>query len=144
MLQNLELVVDPEPAGKKSKPKYIWNFLQPSFRGRVRGACLQFLASFINKMPSEVAKAHTPQISPLVLALVGDSNSILQTTFWREALFTLGKNQPECWTYVNLKKDFLPKLNKCLKEAAFGAPVALYQNFVKFVSVCPIYQLKDF
>jgi hypothetical protein len=59
-------------------------------------------------------------------------------------LFTLGKNQPECWIYVNLKKDFLPKLNKCLKEAAFGAPVALYQNFVKFVSVCPLYQLKEF
>lgn len=95
-------------------------------------------------MPSEVVKAHTPQISPLVLAIVGDSNSVLQTTFWREALFTLGKNQPECWTFVNLKKDFHPKLNKCLKEAAFGAPVALYQNFVKFVSVCPIYQLKEF
>lgn len=95
-------------------------------------------------MPSEIVKAHTPQISPLVLAIVGDSNSVLQTTFWREALFTLGKNQPECWTFVNLKKDFIPKLNKCLKEAAFGAPVALYQNFVKFVSVCPIYQLKEF
>ena len=58
-------------------------------------------------------------------------------------MFTLGKNQPECWTYVNLKKDFLPKVNKCLKEAAYGAPIALYQNFVKFVSVCPLFQLKE-
>ena len=103
----------------------------PTFRGRVRSACLQFIASFINRMPSEFVKQHIPLISPLVFGLVGDSNSVLQTTFWREALFTLGKNQPECWTYINLKKDFLPKLNKCLKEAAFGTPVSLYQNFVK-------------
>lgn len=33
---------------------------------------------------------------------------------------------------------------KCLKDAAFGAPTALYENFVKYLSVCPLYKLTDF
>ena len=37
----------------------------------------------------------------------------------------------------------MPKLNKCLKEAGYGAPVTLYENFVKYVSICPIYQLTN-
>ena len=28
-----------------------------------------------------------------------------------------------------------------MKEAGFGAPVILYENFVKYISICPIYQL---
>lgn len=37
----------------------------------------------------------------------------------------------------------MPKLSKCLKEAGYGAPVTLYENFVKYVSICPIYQLTN-
>lgn len=56
-------------------------------------------------------------------------------------MFNIGKKFSHSWTYINIKKDFLPKLNKCLKEAAYGAPVTLYENFVKYVSICPVYQL---
>lgn len=81
-------------------------------------------------------------MSPLVFGLVADDNPILQATLWREAIFTIGKNFPEsAWISLNIKKDFLPKLYKCLKEAGFGAQTSLYENFVKFVSVCPIYNL---
>jgi len=68
----------------------------------------------------------------------------LQTTFWREALFTLCSNYPSCWSHISIKKDFLPKLYKCLKDAAFGAPTPLYDNFVKYLSVCPLYRLADY
>jgi hypothetical protein len=68
----------------------------------------------------------------------------LQTTFWREALFTLARNFEECWSHISIKKDFLPKLYKCLKDAAFGAPTPLYDNFVKYLSVCPLYKLTDY
>jgi hypothetical protein len=54
----------------------------------------------------------------------------------------LAKNFPdECWKAIPLKKTFLPKLYTCLKEAAYGAPVSMYENFVKFVSVCPLYHI---
>jgi hypothetical protein len=75
------------------------------------------------------------------MSLVAEQNPSLQTTFWREALFTLCAKFPDCWDYVQIKKDFLPKLYKCLKESAFGAPTPLYENFVRYLSVCPLYRL---
>ena len=41
-------------------------------------------------------------------------------------MYTLGSNFPESWTKIVIKKDFLPKLNKTLKDAGYGAPVTLY------------------
>ena len=70
-----------------------------------------------------------------------DDNSLLQTSLWRDAIFNIGKSFPESWLYINIKKEFLPRLNKCLKQAGFGAPVTVYENFVKYVSICPIYHL---
>ena len=58
-------------------------------------------------------------------------------------MFGMGQKFPESWTFINIKKDFLPKLNKCLKEAGFGAPVPLYENFVKYVSINPLYKLES-
>jgi len=83
-------------------------------------------------------------MAPMVFSLIGESNAILQTTLWREAIFTLTKNFPEAWSTLSIKKDFLPKLYKCLKETAFGASFSLYENFIKYVSVCPLYRLTDF
>ena len=90
-------------------------------------------------MPEDVIRGQLNQFAPLVFNLIGEKNSLLQTSLWRDAMFSIGKNFPECWTHVNIKKDFLPKLNSCLKEAGFGAPVTMYENFVKYVSICPIY-----
>ena len=77
-------------------------------------------------MPRDLVQEHVSQITPLVYGLVGEQNSILQTTLWGEALYTLGSNFPESWTKIVIKKDFLPKLNKTLKDAGYGAPVTLY------------------
>jgi hypothetical protein len=63
---------------------------------------------------------------------------------WRDALFTLGKTYPSSWESTNIKKNFLPKLYSALKASAFGSPTALYENFVKFVSIFPFYHLIDY
>ena len=127
---------------KAQKEKFIWSFLGKKYRDRVRAACLQFVNTFVLQMPREVILGNIPQISPLVFGLISDENSMLQTTLWKEALFNLGKNYPECWKYVTVKKVVLPNLNKCLKEAGYGAPVTLYQNLIKFVSIVPLYNLQ--
>jgi hypothetical protein len=73
---------------------------------------------------------------------MGEDNSMLQGTLWKESIFTIGKNFADsCWNTVAIKKDLLPKLYKCLKEAAYGAHASLYENFVKYVSICPVYNL---
>lgn len=107
----------------------------------MRAACLQFVSVFLTRMPEAIVKEHVSQIAPLVYGLVSEQNSILQATLWGEALYTLGNNFPESWTKIVIKKELLPKLNKTLKDAGYGAPVAMYKNFVKVVSVCPIYHL---
>jgi hypothetical protein len=77
-----------------------------------------------------------------VFNLISEDNSFIQTTLWKDAIFTIAKNFPEqVWKAVAIKKTLLPKVYTCLKEAAFGAPVSLYENFVKFVSVCPLYHI---
>ena len=38
----------------------------------------------------------------------------------------------------------MPKLYAALKNAAYGAPTAMYENFVKFVSVFPFYHIWQF
>mmetsp|Transcript_108480 Transcript_108480/g.149942 ORF Transcript_108480/g.149942 Transcript_108480/m.149942 type:complete len:215 (+) Transcript_108480:1056-1700(+) len=80
-------------------------------------------------------------MAPQVLGMIGDKNSVVQGTLWREAIFTIGRLYPSCWTTIALKKAFLPKLYSCLKESAYGSPMALYENFVKYASVSPLYQL---
>jgi hypothetical protein len=76
--------------------------------------------------------------------LIGEDNSSLQATLWRDALFILGKNFPNSWEHTNIKKNFLPKLYQSLKASGFGSPSALYDNFVKFVSIFPLYHLVDY
>jgi hypothetical protein len=63
---------------------------------------------------------------------------------WRETLFPLAQKYPISWSFINIKKDFLPKLYGTLKHSGYGAPTALYENFVKFVSVFPFYHLYDY
>lgn len=84
------------------------------------------------------------QLAPAVHNMIGEDNSQLQSTLWRDALFTLGKNYPTSWESTNIKKNFLPKLYTCLKASAFGSPAALYENFVKFVSIFPLYHMVDY
>jgi hypothetical protein len=48
-----------KPQGKKlpQHSSYLWNFLQPKYRGRVRGACLQFISSMLVYIPKELIDA---------------------------------------------------------------------------------------
>ena len=96
----------------------------------------------MQKMPHDVVASQLSQFAPLVFNLVAEQNSMLQTSLWRDAIFNIGKTFPESWTFINIKKDFLPKLNRCLKDAGYGAPVTLYENFVKYVSINPLYKLE--
>ena len=72
----------------------MWAFLSDKYRGRVRAACLQFVAVFIRKMPEEIIQRQLSQFAPLVFNLIGDENSLLQTSLWRDAIFEIGQKFP--------------------------------------------------
>jgi hypothetical protein len=74
--------------------------------------------------------------------MISEDNSIIQGTLWKEAFFTVGKEFPEVWQKINIKK-FIQGLMTCIKNGAYGATYALYPNLVKFVSIFPIFHLVD-
>mmetsp|Transcript_1951 Transcript_1951/g.2844 ORF Transcript_1951/g.2844 Transcript_1951/m.2844 type:complete len:255 (-) Transcript_1951:3775-4539(-) len=95
-------------------------------------------------LPAEQTESHVVQLAPLIFEMVQEDNSIVQSTLWKEAYFTLGKHFPSVWSSITLKKAFIPGLMTCLKNAGFGATYALFPNLVKFVSVFPLFKLVDF
>lgn len=76
--------------------------------------------------------------------MIAEDNSIVQGTFWKEAIFNLGKEFPEAWSLISLKKTFIQNMLTCVKNSGYGASYALYPNLIKFVSVFPVFQLTDF
>lgn len=45
----------PQLKGKtKASENYMWAFLTPKYRGMIRAAALQFVTTFLVKMPDEV------------------------------------------------------------------------------------------
>ena len=132
-----------EPA-KGKKGCSFWQFLTKKYRGRVRSACLIFATQLLNVAPAEVAAEHIEELAPLVFDMVAEDNSLIQATLWRDALFTIGKQYPQAWSLVSLKKAFIPNMLACVKNAGYGASTALYQNLTKFVSVFPLFSLVDF
>jgi hypothetical protein len=56
----------------------------------------------------------------------------------------LSKEHPKAWESVNIKKTFLPKLYQTLDNAGYGAPNALYENFVKFLSIFPFMHVDNY
>ena len=102
-----------------------------------------FVSKFLQNVPREVSEQHIEKLAPLVLDMVAEDNSIIQSTLWKEAYPNLGKEFPEAWTLVPLKKSFVPDLMSCIKNAAFGATFAFYPNVVRFVSAFPLFHLAD-
>jgi len=100
---------------KKTPLKYMWTLLGENQKARTRAAALQFTAAFVQNMPADLVRAHLPALVPIVFNLVDEPNSLLETTLWKEAIYTIANKFPDdCWKAIAIKKTFLPKLNTCL------------------------------
>lgn len=105
---------------------------------------MMFVSKFLKNVPHEVAESHIEQLGPLIFEMVAEDNSIVQSTLWKEAYPTIGKEFPQVWELISLKKAFIPGLLSCLKNSGFGATFAFYPNIVRFVSVFPLFHFFDF
>ena len=96
-------------------------------------------------MPQEHVDLQVAQLSKAILPLVGEDNSLIQAVFWREALFKLCDNRSKgVWPdAAKIKKDFMPKLSACFKNAGFGAAKTLYENIPVIFSVLPILNFEN-
>jgi len=144
---DLKKVAMPKKEGQKSE-KYnetkMWLFLGKKNRSRVRSACLMFISKFLLNVPKDVAEKHVSEVAPMIFDMIAEDNAIVQGTLWSEALFTLGKQFPEVWSLINLKKNFIQSMLSCVKNSGFGASLTMYPNLLKFLSVFPLFHLQGF
>ena len=91
-----------DDAPKKAKSKAVdvsplWLFMTQKYRGKIRSSCMMFVSKFLKNVPHEVASGHIEQLGPLIFEMVAEDNSIVQSTLWKEAYPTIGKEYPVVW-----------------------------------------------
>ncbi|XP_061904673.1 E3 ubiquitin-protein ligase listerin [Entelurus aequoreus] len=125
MEQGLAVLVSPAKFWKYSRHK----------APQVRGAFFEMLCTLCELTP-ELAQAEAARLCPAVLLSIDDTDPLVLPAVW-EAVLHVTSSIPDCWTHVNAKKGFLPKLWALLKEGGKGMAKALHPNLMPFLSKLP-------
>lgn len=102
---------------------------------QVRGAFFQLVCALCEFTP-ELVVALAALLCPAVLLNIDDTDPAVLPSVW-EAVLHVVSTVPDCWTHVNAKKGFLPKLWALLKEGGKGMAKALHPNLMPLLSKLP-------
>ncbi|KAM9333735.1 E3 ubiquitin-protein ligase listerin [Pholidichthys leucotaenia] len=102
---------------------------------QVRGAFFEMLSALCEFTPGLV-QAEATRLCPAVLLSIDDTDPIVVSPVW-EAVLHVVSSIPDCWTHVNAKKGFLPKLWALLKEGGKGMAKAIHPNLMPLLSKLP-------
>ncbi|GAA6232148.1 E3 ubiquitin-protein ligase listerin [Lates japonicus] len=102
---------------------------------QVRGAFFEMVCALCEFTPALV-QAEAARLCPAVLLSIDDTDPVVLPPVW-EALLHVVSTIPDCWTHVNAKKGFLPKLWALLKEGGKGMAKALHPNLMPLLSKLP-------
>uniref|UniRef100_A0A3P8U663 E3 ubiquitin-protein ligase listerin n=1 Tax=Amphiprion percula TaxID=161767 RepID=A0A3P8U663_AMPPE len=102
---------------------------------QVRGAFFEMVCALCEFMPGLV-QAEAARLCPTVLLSIDDTDPVVLPPVW-EAVLHVVSTIPDCWTHVNAKKGFLPKLWALLKEGGKGMAKALHPNLMPLLSKLP-------
>uniref|UniRef100_A0A3P8VKB1 E3 ubiquitin-protein ligase listerin n=1 Tax=Cynoglossus semilaevis TaxID=244447 RepID=A0A3P8VKB1_CYNSE len=97
---------------------------------QVRGAFFEMLCSLCEFTPALV-QAEAARLCPAVLLSIDDTDPVVLPPVWEAVLHV------DCWTHVNAKKGFLPKLWALLKDGGKGMAKALHPNLMPLLSKLP-------
>lgn len=103
----------------------------------MRGAFFELVCSLCEQTPALV-QAEAARLCPTVLLSIDDTDPLVLPSVW-EAVLHVVSTIPECWTHVNAKKGFLPKLWALLKEGGKGMAKALHPNLMPLLSQLPLH-----
>ncbi|XP_077403469.1 E3 ubiquitin-protein ligase listerin [Vanacampus margaritifer] len=115
-------------------PAKFWKYSRHK-APQVRGAFFEMLCSVCELTPS-LAQSEAARLCPAVLLSIDDTDPLVLPAAW-EAVLHVASSIPDCWTHVNPKKGFLPKLWSLLKEGGKGMAKALHPNLLPFLSKLP-------
>ncbi|KAM9729215.1 E3 ubiquitin-protein ligase listerin [Menidia menidia] len=102
---------------------------------QVRGAFFEMVCALCEFTP-ELAKAEAAHLCPAVLLTIDDTDPVVLPPVW-EAVLHVVSTIPDCWTHVNGKKGFLPKLWALLRDGGKGMAKALHPNLLPLLSKLP-------
>ncbi|XP_060942216.1 E3 ubiquitin-protein ligase listerin [Limanda limanda] len=102
---------------------------------QVRGAFFEMVCALCEFTPALI-QAEAARLCPAVLLSIDDTDPIVLPPVWEAVLHVVTK-VPDCWTHVNAKKGFLPKLWTLLKEGGKGMAKALHPNLMPLLSKLP-------
>ncbi|KAE8287484.1 E3 ubiquitin-protein ligase listerin [Larimichthys crocea] len=102
---------------------------------QVRGAFFEMVCALCEFTPGLV-QAEAARLCPTVLLSIDDTDPVVLPPVW-EAVLHVVATIPDCWTHVNAKKGFLPKLWALLKEGGKGMAKALHPNLMPLLSKLP-------
>ncbi|XP_056296210.1 E3 ubiquitin-protein ligase listerin [Pseudoliparis swirei] len=102
---------------------------------QVRGAFFEMMCALCEFTP-ELVQAEAARLCPAVLLSIEDTDPVVLPPVW-EAVLHVVSTIPDCWTHVNAKKGFLPKLWALLKDGGKGMAKALHPNLMPLLSKLP-------
>ncbi|KAM9846961.1 E3 ubiquitin-protein ligase listerin [Aulostomus maculatus] len=102
---------------------------------QVKGAFFEMLCALSEFTPA-LMLAEAVRLCPAVLLSIDDTDPLVLPSVW-EAVLHIVSTIPDCWTHVNAKKGFLPKLWALLKEGGKGMAKALHPNLMPLLSKLP-------
>lgn len=102
---------------------------------QVRGAFFELVCALCELSPA-LAQAESARLCPAVLLNIDDADPLVLAPVW-EAVLHVVSTVPDCWTHVNAKKGFLPKLWALLKDGGKGMAKALHPNLMPLLSQLP-------
>uniref|UniRef100_A0A671VDD3 E3 ubiquitin-protein ligase listerin n=1 Tax=Sparus aurata TaxID=8175 RepID=A0A671VDD3_SPAAU len=133
LLQNDRTALEPRLAHLVNSGKF-WKYGKHK-TPQVRGAFFEMLCALCEYTPGLV-QAEAARLCPAVLLSVDDTDPVVLPPVW-EAVLHVVSTISDCWTHVNAKKGFLPKLWALLKDGGKGMAKALHPNLMPLLSKLP-------
>ncbi|XP_029028870.1 E3 ubiquitin-protein ligase listerin [Betta splendens] len=102
---------------------------------QVRGSFFELMCALCEFTPGLV-QAEAARVCPAVLLSIDDTDPVVLPPVWEAVLYVV-TTIPDCWTHVNAKKGFLPKLWSLLKDGGKGMAKSLHPNLMPLLSKLP-------
>lgn len=131
--QNDRTALEPKLADLLGSGKF-WKYSKHK-TPQVRGAFFEMVCALCEFTPA-LAQAEAARLCPAVLLNIDDADPLVLAPVW-EAVLHVVSTIPDCWTHVNAKKGFLPKLWSMLKDGGKGMAKALHPNLMPLLSKLP-------
>uniref|UniRef100_A0A3Q2DVL2 E3 ubiquitin-protein ligase listerin n=1 Tax=Cyprinodon variegatus TaxID=28743 RepID=A0A3Q2DVL2_CYPVA len=90
---------------------------------QIRGAFFEMICALCRFTP-QLVQSEVARLCPAVLLSIDDTDPVVLPHVWEAVLHV------DCWTHVNAKKGFLPKLWALLKEGGKGMAKGLHPNLM--------------